>query len=58
VSPEVALKIGGWRSNSMLQRYGIINSDDMAEGIKQMEEYRALMREKEQAARKKVVVMR
>ena len=42
----------------MLQRYGIINSDDMAEGIKQMEEYRALMREKEQAARKKVVVMR
>jgi integrase len=41
VSPEVCLKVGGWKSPSMLKRYALLNTDDVADALTQTEKYRA-----------------
>jgi integrase len=54
VFPLVALKVGGWKTDSMLKRYCIFTTKDMREAILQTEAYR---REQAQKAAR-VVAMR
>jgi hypothetical protein len=41
VSPQVALKVGGWKTDSMLRRYAILTTDDVSAALAQTEKYRA-----------------
>jgi integrase len=40
VSPQVALKVGGWKTDSMLRRYCLFTTDDLRDAITKTETYR------------------
>jgi len=52
MSPQMAMKWTGHKTQKMLERYGLIKPDKMAEGFTELEVYRA----KEQAKSKSNVV--
>jgi integrase len=54
VAPPVAMKVGGWKTDSMLHRYTILTTDDVRDALTQTGKYRA----SEKAKSAKVVAMR
>jgi hypothetical protein len=38
VAEGIIMKIGGWRSRSVFERYAIVNQNDMADAILKLEE--------------------
>jgi integrase len=57
VPAQIAMQIGGWKTQSMLQRYGIVSTDDMKNGLQQMAEYRQEQAAKEATQARKVVAI-
>ncbi len=49
VAPSVAMKVGGWRTDSMLFRYTILTTDDVRDALAQTETYRAGERTKQKS---------